>query len=157
MSELSEPLVLHVEDNADDEMLVRRAMRTGVPANQLINARDGKEACDYLFEGRVLAGLTEYRLPDLIVLDLKLPIHGGLEILERIRRTEATRQIPVVIMTSSDEVRDIEKCYRLGANSYVPKPVDFEKFVESVKRIANYWLDTNRTPSSIGSFASSPF
>ncbi|MBC8065479.1 MAG: response regulator [Chlorobia bacterium] len=153
MSELTEPLVLHVEDNADDEMLVKRALRTGVPGNTLIAARDGKEACGYLFEGKLLGGLSEHRLPDLILLDLKLPIIGGLEILEKIRKVEATKRIPVVVLTSSDEARDIERCYQLGVNSYVAKPVDFEKFVEAVKRIGNYWLETNRTPWSADSFA----
>lgn len=149
MNELSEPLVLHVEDNGDDEMLVKRAMRAGVPANNLIAARDGREACNYLFDEKLIGGLTEHRLPDLIILDLKLPIMGGIEILEKIRSTERTRQIPVVVLTSSDEAKDIERCYQLGANSYVPKPVDFEKFLEAVKRIGNYWLETNRTPWSI--------
>src|SRR5688572_684366 len=124
MNELTEPLVLHVEDNADDEMLVKRAMRAGVPPNNLISARDGREAHGYLFEQKLLGGLTEYRLPDLIILDLKLPIMGGIEILEKIRSTDDTKQIPVVVLTSSDEAKDIERCYQLGVNSYVPKPVD---------------------------------
>lgn len=155
MSELTEPLVLHVEDNADDEMLVKRALRTGVPGNTLVVARDGREAFGYLFEGKILGGLAEHRLPDLVILDLKLPIMGGLEILEKIRTTEATRQIPVVVLTSSDEEKDIQKCYQLGVNSYVPKPVDFEKFLEAVKRIGTYWLETNRTPWSVMSFVAS--
>ncbi len=155
MSDLTEPLVLHVEDNVDDEMLVKRALRSGVPQNTLINARDGREAFAYLFEGKLLSGLTEHRLPNLILLDLKLPILGGLDILEKLRSTEATKQIPVVVLTSSDEERDIERCYRLGANSYVAKPVDFDRFVESVKRIGNYWLETNRMPWSITSIVMS--
>lgn len=152
MSELSEALVLHVEDNVDDEMLVKRAFRTGVPGSRLIAAHDGREALEYLFEGKLLNGLTEHRLPDLILLDLKLPILGGLELLEKIRATESTRGIPVVILSSSDESSDIERCYKLGVNSYVPKPVDFDKFVETVQRIGSYWLETNRTPWSIVSF-----
>jgi len=154
MSDLTEPLVLHVEDNVDDEMLVKRALRSGVPNNTLIAARDGREANGYLFEGKILGGLSEHRLPNLIILDLKLPIMGGIEILEKIRSTTDTKHIPVVILTSSDEARDIERCYQLGANSYVAKPVDFEKFVESVKRIGNYWLETNRMPWSIGAIVS---
>jgi two-component system, response regulator len=152
MNELNEPLVLHVEDNVDDEMLVKRAMRAGVPSNNLVVAHDGREAFGYLFEQKLLGGLTEHRLPDLIILDLKLPIMGGTEILEKIRATEGTKHIPVVVLTSSDEAKDIERCYQLGVNSYVPKPVDFEKFLEAVKRIGNYWLDTNRTPWSVMSF-----
>ena len=154
MGELSESLVLHVEDNADDEMLVKRALRHDVPPNRLIAARDGKEAAEYLLEGKLLAGLNVHRLPDLIILDLKLPILGGLELLERIRSTPETMRIPVVVLSSSDESRDVEKCYQLGVNSYVPKPVDFDKFLETVKRIGNYWLDTNRTPWSVMSFVS---
>lgn len=149
MNELTEPLVLHVEDNADDEMLVKRALRAGVPSNNLISARDGREACGYLFEHKLLGGMSEHRYPDLILLDLKLPIMNGIEILEKIRLTEETKHIPVVVLTSSDEAKDIERCYQLGVNSYVPKPVDFEKFLEAVKRIGNYWLETNRTPFSV--------
>ncbi len=152
MNELTEPLVLHVEDNVDDEMLVKRAMRAGVPSNTLISARDGREAVGYLFEEKLLGGLTEHRFPDLIILDLKLPIMGGIEILEKIRASEQTKHIPVVVLTSSDEAKDIERCYQLGVNSYVPKPVDFEKFLEAVKRIGNYWLETNRTPWSVMPF-----
>jgi two-component system response regulator len=154
MGELSESLVLHVEDNVDDEMLVKRALRHDVPPNRLVAARDGREAAEYLFERKLLAGLNEHRLPDLIILDLKLPILGGLELLERIRSTPETMRIPVVVLSSSDEVRDVERCYQLGVNSYVPKPVDFDKFLETVKRIGNYWLDTNRTPWSVMSFVS---
>lgn len=150
MSELSEALVLHVEDNADDEMLVKRALK-GVTQNTIVVARDGKEAFSYLFEGKLLGGLTEHRLPDLILLDLKLPIIGGLELLEKIRSDETTKNIPVVVLTSSDEARDVQKCYQLGVNSYVSKPVDFQKFIEAVKRIGSYWLETNRTPWSITS------
>lgn len=153
MNELFEPLVLHVEDNADDEMLVKRAFRTGVPANTLVVARDGREADRYLFEGLMLSGLVEHRLPDLVLLDLKLPIMGGLEILEKIRSTDQTREIPVVVLTSSDEQRDVARCYRLGVNSYVPKPVDFDKFIETVRRIGAYWLETNRTPNNRGAYA----
>jgi len=152
MNELFEPLVLHVEDNADDEMLVKRALRNVIATNALVSARDGREAFSFLFESRPLAGMTEHRLPDLILLDLKLPIMGGLELLEKIRATEATREIPVVVLTSSDEHRDVERCYQLGVNSYVPKPVNFEKFIETVQKIGSYWLETNRTPRSSSSF-----
>lgn len=154
MSELTEALVLHVEDNADDEMLVKRAFRSGVPDNLLVTARDGREAAAYLFEGKLVGGLSDHRLPDLIILDLKLPIVGGLELLERIRSEEETKRIPVVVLTSSDEAKDIERCYQLGVNSYVPKPMEFEKFLEAVRRIGNYWLETNRTPWSVASFVS---
>lgn len=155
MNQLFEPLVLHIEDNLDDEMLVKRAFRNGVPPNVLVNAQDGKEAYGFLFEGKVLGGLLEHRLPDLVLLDLKLPIMGGLELLEKIRATEATSQIPVVVLTSSDEQRDVEQCYRLGVNSYVTKPVDFEKFIETVRKIGSYWLETNRLLRASGAFADS--
>lgn len=150
MSELSEALVLHVEDNPDDEMLVKRAFRD-LDGSTIVVARDGREAQGYLFEGRLLGGLTEHRLPDLILLDLKLPIMGGLELLELIRANEATRNIPVVVLTSSDEAKDVQRCYQLGVNSYVAKPVEFQNFVEAVKRIGRYWLETNRAPWSIHS------
>jgi len=152
MNELFEPLVLHVEDNVDDEMLVKRALRNVVASKSIVSARDGREAFGFLFEKKPLGGMTEHRLPDLILLDLKLPIMGGLELLEKLRATEETRAIPVVVLTSSDEHRDVERCYQLGANSYVSKPVDFEKFTETVQSIGNYWLETNRTPRSSASF-----
>src|SRR5689334_10044501 len=118
MNEFFEPLVLHVEDNVDDEMLVKRALRNVVASKSIVSARDGREAYGFLFEKKPLGGMTEHRLPDLILLDLKLPIMGGLELLEKLRATEETRAIPVVVLTSSDEHRDVERCYQLGANSY---------------------------------------
>ena len=155
MNELFEPLVLHVEDNIDDEMLVKRAFRSGVPSNVLVTAQDGKEAYGYLFEKKLLGGILEHRQPDLVLLDLKLPIMGGLELLEKIRGTDETRQIPVVVLTSSDEQRDVEQCYRLGVNSYVTKPVDFERFIDTVRKIGSYWLETNRSLRMSGAFADS--
>jgi CheY-like chemotaxis protein len=152
MSDLSEPIILHVEDNPDDEMLVKRAFKSDVPSNQLFTAHDGREANAYLFEGKLLDGMYEHRLPNLILLDLKLPIMTGLELLEKIRTTPATQQIPVVVLTSSDEPKDLNRCYQLGVNSYVAKPVEFEKFIQTVRKIANYWLETNCMPWSLMAF-----
>jgi two-component system, response regulator len=138
-------LVLVVEDNADDERLTVRALRMG-PSVRISVARDGREAIEYLFEERVLGEMEEHELPDLVLLDLKLPKVNGIEILKRIRSDDRTKHVPVVVLTSSDEERDITQCYANGANSYICKPIDFTEFTETVKSVANYWLNTNRLP-----------
>jgi len=132
--------ILLVEDNADDEQLTLRAMRQSEVPNIIRVARDGAEALDALFG--VGAG---NRLPDLILLDLKLPKVSGLEVLQRIRSEERTRTLPIVILTSSDEERDIVESYNLGANSYIRKPVDFDEFIDAVRQLGLYWLLMNRT------------
>ncbi len=136
----SEPkIILLVEDNADDEQLTLRALRqSGVP-NLIRVARDGAEAIDFLFGGS--AG----NMPDLILLDLKLPKISGLEVLQRIRSEDRSRSLPVVILTSSGEERDIVKSYDLGANSYIRKPVDFDEFIDAVRQLGMYWLLMNRS------------
>jgi len=136
----SEPkTILLVEDNADDEQLTLRAMRQSDVPNIIRVARDGAEALDFLF------GPTAQRLPDLVLLDLKLPKVSGLEVLERIRREEKTRTLPIVVLTSSDEEKDIVESYNLGANSYIRKPVDFDEFIDAVRQLGLYWLSMNRT------------
>lgn len=132
--------ILLVEDNADDEQLTLRAMRQSEVPNMIRVARDGAEALDHLFGAAAGA-----RLPDLVLLDLKLPKVSGLEVLERIRSEEATRGLPIVILTSSDEERDIVESYNLGANSYIRKPVDFDEFIDAVRQLGLYWLQMNRT------------
>ena len=136
----SEPkTILLVEDNADDEQLTLRAMRQSDIPNIIRVARDGAEAIDYLF------GPNAGPLPDLILLDLKLPKISGLEVLQKIRTEDQSKALPVVILTSSDEERDIVKSYNLGANSYIRKPVDFDEFIDAVRQLGLYWLLLNRT------------
>lgn len=137
--------ILLVEDNADDEQLTIRAMRQSEVPTIIRVARDGAEAID------LLHGLSaDERLPDLILLDIKLPKIGGLEVLKQIRAHEKTRHLPVVILTSSDEEKDILEGYAMGANSYVRKPVDFEEFTDSVKQMGLYWLGINHLSNGTG-------
>ena len=137
--------ILLVEDNPDDEALTLRALKRNNILNEVVVARDGAEALDYLFgEGRY-EGLDATRLPEVVLLDLKLPKVDGLEVLRRIRGNEGTRRIPVVILTSSNEERDIITGYDLGANSYIRKPVDFNQFMEAVRQLGLYWLVLNVT------------
>src|SRR5687767_6702446 len=126
-SEISPAYILLVEDNPDDEKLTLRALRQSEIPNETVVARDGEEACRFLFEEE-----NPEKLPDLVLLDLKLPKVGGLEILQRMRRDERTKSVPIVILTSSDEERDIMMSYNLGANSYIRKPVDYAQFIETV-------------------------
>ncbi len=140
----SEPkTILLVEDNADDEQLTLRAMRQSEVPNIIRVARDGAEALEHVFG----AGA---RLPDLILLDLKLPKVSGLEVLQKLRGDERTRSLPVVVLTSSDEERDILESYNLGANSYIRKPVDFDEFIDAVRQLGLYWLTMNRTRRPLG-------
>jgi two-component system, response regulator len=131
--------ILLVEDNADDETLTLRALRQSDVPNIIRVARDGAAALDYL--------RGDNPLPDLVLLDLKLPKLNGLEVLEQIRKDERTKSLPIVILTSSDEERDIDGAYDLGANSYVRKPVDFREFVDAVRQLGVYWLSMNRVPA----------
>ena len=130
--------ILLVEDNADDEQLTLRAMRQSDIPNIIRVARDGAEALDKLF------GPGQH-FPDLILLDLKLPKVNGLEVLQKIRADERTKTLPVVVLTSSDEERDIVESYELGANSYIRKPVDFDQFIDAVRQLGLYWLSMNQT------------
>lgn len=131
--------ILLVEDNADDELLTIRAFQHHKIANTIDVAHDGAEALEYLFGGIAAAK----PIPQLILLDLKLPKIDGLEVLKRIRSDPLTRLLPVVILTSSQEERDRIEGYKLGANSYIRKPVDFKEFSEVVKQIGMYWLLLN--------------
>lgn len=131
--------ILLVEDNPDDEALALRALKKNNIANDVHVARDGAEALAYLSA----AGAA---LPQVVLLDLKLPKVDGLQVLRRIREDERTRVLPVVILTSSQEERDLVESYRLGANSYIRKPVDFAQFTEAVRQLGLYWLVLNQTP-----------
>ncbi|MBK9085288.1 MAG: response regulator [Sterolibacteriaceae bacterium] len=135
--------ILLVEDNPDDEALTLRAFAKNKIANPVVVARDGVEALDYLFGTGIHAGRDVAATPSVVLLDLKLPRIDGLEVLRRIRAENQTRLLPVVILTTSKEQRDIYEAYSLGANSYIRKPVDFEKFIHAVGQLALYWLSLN--------------
>jgi CheY-like chemotaxis protein len=139
-------IILLVEDNPDDVELTKRAFRKNNIANNLVIARDGIEALDYLFCRGAYADRNIKDTPRLILLDLKLPKMDGLQVLEHMRANEYTRLIPVVILTSSKEEQDLISGYKHGANSYVRKPVDFNQFVEAVRNIGLYWLIINEPP-----------
>jgi two-component system, response regulator len=141
-------VILLVEDNPDDEILTLRALRRANVGNDIVVARDGVEALDYLFGTGGHAGRDTRELPHVMLLDLKLPRIDGLEVLRRVRADDRTRVLPVVILTSSIEERDRIEGYRLGANSYVQKPVDFTEFVEAVRQLGLYWLLLNQPPPS---------
>lgn len=140
--------ILLVEDNRNDEELTLRALKKGHVLNPVVVARDGVEALDYLFGRGVHAGRAA--LPQLVLLDLKLPRIDGLEVLKTLRLDERTKLLPVVILTSSVEDQDVIRGYSLGANSYVRKPVDFVQFNEAVKQLGLYWLVINQSPPSVG-------
>ena len=137
-------IILLVEDDADDEALTLRALKQNRIHNQVMIARDGVEALDFLFATGDYAGRDANVLPQVVLLDLKLPKIDGLEVLRRIRANELTRRLPVVILTSSNEEQDRVSGYDLGANSYVQKPVDFGQFAEAVRQLGLYWLILNQ-------------
>ena len=139
-------VILLVEDNPDDEELTRIAFQESRIVNELVVARDGEEALDYLFGTGKQAGRDLTVMPSVILLDLKLPKVDGLEVLARIRAHERTRRIPVVILTSSKEQEDVVESYNLGANSYVRKPVDFKQFLGAATHLGLYWLVLNEPP-----------
>jgi two-component system, response regulator len=140
--------ILLVEDNADDEELAIRALKKNNVTNNLVVARDGVEALDFLFGTGAYAGRDTAALPGLVLLDLKLPKIDGLEVLRRIRANERTRRMPVTVLTSSKEEQDVIKSYDLGANSYIRKPVDFNQFTDAVRQLGLYWLMLNEVPPS---------
>jgi len=146
MSAAEERKILLVEDNADDEALTIRALKRNNIANAIDVVRDGAEALDYMFCRGAWSQRDPGVLPQVVLLDLKLPKVGGLEVLRAIRDDERLRLMPVVILTSSTEEQDIVKSYGLGANSYIRKPVDFDQFSEAVKTLGLYWLVLNETP-----------
>ena len=139
-------VILLVEDNPDDEALTLRALKRNNIMNEVIVARDGVEALDYLFGTGVCADRGVCAVPQVLLLDLKLPKIDGLEVLRRLRADERTRLTPVVVLTSSDEEQDIVDSYSLGANSYIRKPVDFDQFAEAVRQLGLYWLVLNQSP-----------
>ena len=138
--------ILLIEDNPGDVRLTERALKKSNIANDLVIARDGQEAIDYLFGSGSYAGRDLSAMPVLILLDLKLPKVDGLEVLRRIRADARTRRLPVVILTSSREEQDIVQAYDLGVNSYIRKPVDFDQFLEATRQLGIYWLVLNEPP-----------
>ena len=143
---MQERVILLVEDNPDDEALTMRALKKANIRNEVVVAHDGVEALDYLFGTGAHAGRDASVVPQIVLLDLKLPRIDGLEVLKRLRADERTRLLPVVILTSSKEEQDVINGYSLGANSYIRKPVDFLQFTEAVRQLGLYWLLLNEAP-----------
>ncbi|HEV7684383.1 MAG TPA: response regulator [Pyrinomonadaceae bacterium] len=137
-------MILLVEDNPRDEALTLRALKKSNIVNDVVVARDGVEALDYLFGTGTHAGRDLTVMPQLVLLDLKLPKVDGLEVLRKLREGEHTKRLPVVVFTSSSEEEDMLKSYDLGANSYVRKPVDFDQFLEATRQLGLYWLVLNQ-------------
>ncbi len=146
----SSGVILLVEDNPDDEALTLRALRKNKIANEVVVARDGAEAIDYLLGSTADPGRSPNALPQVVLLDLKLPKLDGLEVLSRVRSNPRTAMLPIVILTSSKEERDLAEAYTRGANSYVRKPVNFQQFVEAVSQLGLYWLVLNERPPDSG-------
>ena len=147
MADVQELELLVVEDNDQDLELALRALKKAGISNRIEVARDGVEALDCILNENSQQNPAIHNKPRLVLLDLKLPKISGLEVLERIKSDPRTRQIPVVVLTSSNQDRDIERCYELGANSYIVKPVDFERFAAAVRELGMYWLLLNQTPN----------
>lgn len=140
---MNNKVILLVEDSQDDVALMLRALRENKITNKIVVVNDGEEALDYLSCNGKYAGRNVVERPSIILLDLKLPKMDGLEVLKEIREAELTRYTPVVVLTSSKEIGDLNACYRLGANSYIQKPLDFSSFIQAVREIAVYWLNWN--------------
>lgn len=142
--------ILLVEDNPDDEALTLRALKKNNIMNEVVVVHDGVEALDYLFFRGAHAGRNPHTSPAITLLDLKLPKIDGLEVLREIRANPSTQLLPVVVLTSSKEEQDLINSYRLGANSYIRKPVDFNQFMDAVRNLGLYWLVLNESPPSHG-------
>lgn len=141
-------IIFLVEDNMDDEKLTLRALQKNNIKNEVVVARDGAEALDYLFGQGKFAGRDTSVLPQVMLLDLNLPKIDGLAVLQQLRASEITKLLPVVVLTSSKEEQDLVNSYSFGANSYVRKPVDFNEFIEAVRQLGLYWLVLNEVPSA---------
>jgi two-component system response regulator len=139
-------IILLVEDNANDVKLTMRAFEKSKVSNEIVVVGDGEEAIDYLFARGRHAGRDPQVMPEVILLDMKLPKIDGLGVLKRLRADERTRRLPVVMLTSSKEDRDVTSSYNLGANSFVRKPVDFGEFIDAARHLGLYWLEMNEPP-----------
>ena len=147
---MSNKMILLVEDNPDDEALTLRAFDKNKITNEIVVVRDGAEALEWVFAEGAYADRDANELPQLILLDLKLPKVDGLEVLRRIRENDHTKLLPVIILTTSEEESDRLAGYSLGANSYIRKPVDFQQFIEAVRQLGLYWLVLNESPPEPG-------
>jgi two-component system response regulator len=145
---MNEKTILLVEDNPDDERLTLRAFKKSNILNDVVVARDGVEALDYLFATGAHAGRDANSLPQVMLLDLNLPRLGGLDVIKRVRADERTKLLPIVVLTSSKQDEDIVRSYTLGANSFVRKPVEFDEFAQAVKTLGLFWLILNEVPQS---------
>ena len=143
---MQKKIIVLVEDNPNDEALTLRALKKNNIANEIMVARDGVEALDFIFARGAHTGRDKDQIISVILLDLKLPKVDGLEVLKTLRENKDTRMLPVVVLTSSKEEQDLIKSYSLGANSYIRKPVGFTEFVDAVKQLGLYWLVVNETP-----------
>ncbi len=141
--------ILLVEDNPDDELLTLRAFKKNNISNEIVVARDGVEALDYLFATGAHVGRDTADTPQVVLLDLKLPRMSGLEVLRKMRSEPLTKLLPVIILTTSNEESDVLSGYELGANSYIRKPVDFSQFLEAVRQLGLYWLVLNQAPPAV--------
>ena len=146
---MNDKMILLVEDNPDDEALTLHALKKNNILNEVVVAHDGVEALDYLFSKGSYSSRDRSVMPEVILLDLKLPKVDGLEVLRQVRNDERTRLLPVVILTSSKEERDMIESYSLGANSYIRKPVDFIQFGDAVQQLGLYWLVLNVAPPKV--------
>ncbi len=150
MTQKDRHIILLVEDNADDVELTRRAFEKSNIANELVVARDGQEALDYLLVTGAYAGRDPMVMPAVVLLDLKLPKINGLEVLRHVRTDARTKCLPVVILTTSTEDKDVIGSYDLGANSFIRKPVDFAQFLDAARQLGLYWLVLNEPPPANG-------
>ena len=146
MAESNEVEILLVEDNPTDAELCIRALKKHNLANKLVWVKDGAEALDFIFGTGSFAGRRLNHKPKVVLLDLRLPKVDGVEVLRRIKSDERTKKLPVVVVTSSKEDRDVAECYKLGVNSYISKPVAFEEFADTMGKLGMYWLLVNRPP-----------
>lgn len=138
--------IIIIEDNPNDAELIMRIFKKYSLADKFVVLKDGAEAIDFLFEQQGLAGTSNNVIPKVILLDLKIPKIDGIEVLRRLKADEKTRNTPVVVLTSSTEPRDLREAYKLGANSYVAKPIKFDEFTKAVSELGTYWLLLNRLP-----------
>jgi CheY-like chemotaxis protein len=149
MGNFEEVEILLIEDNPLDAEMALRALKKNKLSNKILVVSDGVEALDFIFARERFAGKGKYNLPKMILLDLKLPKINGIEVLKEIKSHPDTKVIPVIALTSSQEETDIVESYKLGVNSYIIKPVDFDKFVEAVRHLGFYWLLLNKNPQQI--------